>query len=80
MILTKLARFIPLIALSACATTEPVYLQSTMGETVQCGPNYPHLGFFTEKGHETDAELRARCVADYEARGFLPVPAPSSHR
>jgi len=62
--------------IGGCTTTEPIYLRNMTGETAQCGPHYFHLGFFNEKGQETDAELRERCIAGLERRGFRLVPAP----
>ena len=73
----RLALFATAFALTACATTDTVYLQNMAGETAKCGPNYFHLGFFNEKGQETDVELRALCVADWERRGFRRVAAPA---
>ena len=73
----RFALFAISFALIGCATTETVYLQNMTGESATCGPSYSHLGFFSEKGQETDAELRARCVADWERRGFHRVAAPA---
>jgi hypothetical protein len=64
-------------ALAGCATSEPIYLQNMTGDTATCGPSYSHLGFFNERGQETDAELRERCIADLERRGFHRVAAPA---
>ena len=77
--LRTVAPSLPLIFLAACAP-EPVNLQSMTGEMVQCGADNAHLGFFIGKGHETDAELRARCIAGYEARGFHRVEPPAPQR
>jgi hypothetical protein len=72
----KLPLLVYAFVLIGCAT-EPLYFQNMAGERAQCGPNYSHLGFYTEKGQETDAELRDRCIADLERRGFHQVAAPA---
>ena len=51
-------------AMTGCETVEPIYLQNMTGETAQCGPSYSHLGFFNERVHETDAELRRKALAE----------------
>jgi hypothetical protein len=50
-----------------------VYLQNAAGEGAQCGPLYSHLGFFLERGQETNEQLLRQCVAGYSAtdRGFV---------
>ena len=72
----RLPLLVCVFALVGCAT-ESVYFQNMAGEMAQCGPDYSHLGFYSEKGQETNAELRDRCIADLERRGFHRVAAPA---
>ena len=73
----RIAVAVGIFVLTACASGQPVYLEGPDGQTAQCGPTYPYLGFFLmERGHETTEELRRKCIADYEGRGFRQVPAP----
>jgi hypothetical protein len=73
----KFALITSACAMTGCVTAEPIYFQNMSGETAKCGPYYSHLGFYSEAGQETDAELRDRCIADLEQRGFHRVAAPT---
>jgi hypothetical protein len=62
------------LALSACATSETVYLRNPAGQTAQCGP-YTDYGNIPSANLTTQIQLRD-CVADYQRQGYERAQAP----
>lgn len=70
----KIAAGLSTILLFGCASAETVRLRGSDNQVAQCGPDYRHYGAFMETGHETREELLGDCIADYERRGYQPIP------
>jgi len=62
---------LPIIALSACNTTQAIYLRNPQtGETASCGPyNYDPVTADVVLNRE------ARCISDYQRQGYERMPA-----
>jgi hypothetical protein len=69
--LKRILLLFPLIALAACNTTQPIYLQNPQtGQTATCGPyNYDPVTADVVLNRE------ARCITDFQRQGYERLPA-----
>lgn len=70
------AAVVPLLLfLSACASTDAVYLRDTAGRTAQCGPYTKLLGNVPLENEAAEMEVR-KCVSILERQGYERTASP----